>query len=147
MDLTKFDILLIEDDEDDTDEIVMDKMFDLIVSLSDENLSDEQADKISEIIDMVDPDDVPDEILDMVDDEAVSEVFKKRVKRDLKAARQRRREYRSKRSKMRLKAKRYRRSASGKMTLRKAKRYKKFGKTSTMKRQRKFVGPSLSRLK
>ena len=145
MDLAKIDRLLIEDDID-IDEEVMDKMFDLIVSLSDENLSDEQADKVSEIIDMVDPDD---EIIDMVDpdDEEVSEVFKKRVKRDLPAARKRRRSYRAKRSKMRLKAKRYRRSASGKMTLRKAKRYKKFGKTSTMKRQRKFVGPKLSRLK
>ena len=146
MDLAKIDRLLIEDDID-VDEEVMDKMFDLIVSLTDENLSDEQADKISEIIDMVDPDDVPDEIIDMVDDDEMSEVFKKRVKRDLPAARKRRREYRTKRSKMRLKAKRYRRSASGKMTLRKAKRYKKFGKTSTMKRQRKFVGPKLSRLK
>lgn len=136
MDLAKIDRLLIEDDID-IDEEVMDKMFDLIVSLSDENLSDEQADKVSEIIDMVDPD----------DEDEVSEVFKKRVKRDLPAARKRRREYRTKRSKMRLKAKRYRRSASGKMTLRKAKRYKKFGKTSTMKRQRKFVGPKLSRLK
>ena len=137
MDLAKIERFLIEDDID-VDEEVMDKMFDLIVSLSDENLSDEQADKISEIIDMVDPDE---------EDDEVSEVFKKRVKRDLGAARKRRREYRGKRSKMRLKAKRYRRSASGKMTLRKAKRYKKFGKTSTMKRQRKFVGPSLSRLK
>lgn len=136
MDLAKIDRLLIEDDID-IDEEVMDKMFDLIVSLSDENLSDEQADKVSEIIDMVDPD----------DEDEISEVFKKRVKRDLPAARKRRREYRTKRSKMRLKAKRYRRSASGKMTLRKAKRYKKFGKTSTMKRQRKFVGPKLSRLK
>jgi len=48
---------------------------------------------------------------------------------------------------MRLKAKRYRRSASGKQTLRKAKRFKKFGKTSTGARQRTFVGPKLSRLK
>ena len=136
MNLEKLDKFLIEDDVEDQDEELMDKMLDVILSLSDETISDEQADKISEIVDMLDP-----------DEEEVSEVFKKRVRRDLGAARQRRREYRQKRSKMRLKAKRYRRSAQGKMTLRKAKRYRKFGKTSTMKRQRKFVGPKLTKLK
>ena len=135
MDLEKLDKFLVEDDFEDQDEQIMEKMLDLIMSLNDESISDEQAEKISEIIDLLDPDD------------EVSEIFKKRVRRDLGAARKRRREYRSKRSKMRLKAKRYRRSAAGKMTLRKAKRYRKFGKTSTMKRQRKFVGPKLTKLK
>ena len=136
MDLGKFDSFLLEDEEIDIDEELMDKMLDLIMGLNDDSLSDEQADQISEIIDMIDP-----------DDEEVSEVYKKRVKRDLGAARTRRRAYRQKRSKMKLKARRYRRSASGKVTLRKAKRFKKHGRTSTGRRQRKFVGPKLSKIK
>lgn len=138
MDLEKLDKFILEDDFDSEDDILMDKMLDFITGIDAENLTEDQAEQVLEIIDLIDDDE---------DEDEVSEVFKKRVKRDLKAARKRRREYRTKRSKMRLKAKRYRRSAAGKMTLRKAKRYKKFGKTSTMKRQRKFVGPKLSRLK
>jgi len=138
MDLTKIDKFLIDEDEDGPDDELMDKMLELIVSLNDEDVTVEQAERISEIIDMIDPDD---------EDEEIDEVFKRRVKRDLTAARKRRREYRTKRSKMRLKAKRYRRSASGKQTLRKAKRFGKFGKTSTGARQRTFVGPKLTRLK
>ena len=141
MDLTKIDKFLVDEDEDGPDEELMDKMLNLIVSLNDEDITDEQANQIAEIINMIDPKDEDE------DEDEMSEVFKKRVKRDLTAARKRRREYRTKRSKMRLKAKRYRRSASGKQTLRKAKRFGKFGKTSKGTRQRTFVGPSLSRLK
>jgi len=143
MDLTKIDKFLIDEDEDGPDDDLTEKMFDFILSLNDENLTAGQADQIGEIIDMIDPDDDDEEI----DEDEMSEVFKRRVKRDLPAARQRRREYRTKRAKMRLKAKRYRRSAAGKMTLRKAKRFGKFGKTSKGARKRTFVGPKLSRLK
>jgi hypothetical protein len=116
----------------ENDDIIIEKMVDFIETLDPDQLSEDQADIIYDIIDMLAPDE---------EDEEVSEVFKKRQRRDISARRQRRREYRKKRAKVKLKARKYRRSAQGRKTLRRAKRFKKIGRTSTMKRQRKFIGP------
>ncbi len=114
------------------DDELMEKMFDFITSLDVEQISEDQADEIIEILELLDPEDI-------------SEVFKKRTRRDLGAARKRRREFRRKRAQIKIKARKYRRSAGGKKTLRKAKRMGKRGRTSTGRRQRKFVGPKLSK--
>jgi len=108
--------------EEDYDDLIMEEMFDLIDSLEDNQISDEQAGQIEDIID---------------------EVFKLRVRRNLSKQRISRRKYRMKRTRIKMKAKRYRRSAKGKIRARKAKRLGKVGKTSTGKRQRKYIGPKL----
>ena len=128
--------------ENDTDDLtleeqddLMDLMLDLIFDLDEEQITNDQAKIINEIVD----------ILDGGDEYGLDEVFKIRKRRDLGLKRKRRREYRRKKSSKKLRAKRYRRSAKGKLTLRKAKRKGKFGRTSTGKRQRKFIGPDLKR--
>jgi hypothetical protein len=127
--------------DEDTDDLsleeqddLMDLMLDLIFDLDEDQITDNQAGIINEIVDILDD-----------DDEELDEVFKIRKRRDLGQKRKRRREYRRKKSSKKLRAKRYRRSAKGKITLRKAKRKGKFGRTSTGKRQRKFIGPDLKR--
>lgn len=112
--------------EEDYDDLIIEEMFDLIDSLEDNQISDEQAGQIEDIID---------------------EVFKLRVRRNLSQQRKNRRTYRRKRTRIKLKGKRYRRSAKGKMRMRRAKRMGKTGRTSTGKRQRKYVGPKLQRMK
>jgi hypothetical protein len=126
-----------EDLSPDDQEDLMDKMLDLIFDLDEKQITDKQAAIITDIVDILD---------DGEDDEKdLDEFCKKRQRRDLGQARQRRREYRRKKASRKLRARKYRRSAKGKMTLRKAKRKGKFGRTSTGKRQRKFIGPKLSK--
>jgi hypothetical protein len=127
--LDKLSKILEEEDYED-DDVLIEKMFDLIESLDPDQLSEDQADILADIFDMLAP-----------EEEETNEVFKKRQRRDISARRQRRREYRKRRAQIKIKAKKYRRSAKGRKTLRKAKRYAKIGRTSTMKRQRKFIGP------
>lgn len=117
-------------------EDLMDLMLDLIFDLDEKQITDSQADIITEIVDILDDDE---------DNDSVDEVFKIRKRRDLNLKRTRRRQYRRKKSSRKLRAKRYRRSAKGKLTMRKAKRKGKFGRTSTGKRQRKFIGPDLKK--
>lgn len=120
-----------DDKEDyDEDDVLIEKMYDLIETLDPDQLSENQSDLLYDIFDMLAP-----------EDEETNEVFKKRQRRDIAKRRTRRREYRRRRAQVKIKAKKYRRSAKGRKTLRKAKRYKKIGRTSTMKRQRKFIGP------
>ena len=133
--IDKLDKAISGDLDEEMDGELLIKMFDFITSLDEDQISEDQADLIAEILDMVDP------------DEEISEVYKRRVRRDLQTARQRRRDYRRHRSQLKIKARKYRRSAKGKQTLRKAKRYAKIGRTSTKRRQRKFVGPQLSKFK
>ena len=118
--LDKLEKLLAEQEADDEfedapefdDGEVMEKMLNLILSLDDVQLTDEQANKVLDILNTIDPDEV-------------SEVFKRRQRRDLAAARQRRRKRRTKRTKLKLKARRYRRSAAGKKTMRRTLKYQK----------------------
>ena len=110
---------------------MIDKIFDFISSLDPDKITEEQADDIVNILDMIDP--------------PINEGFyKKRVRRDLQAARKRRREHRRHRATKRLKVRRFRRSARGKRLLRKTKRMAKRGRTSTGKRRRIFIGPKLT---
>lgn len=118
----------IEDYEDD--DIILDKVFDLIEILDPEQLTEKQADILYEIFELLAP-----------EDEKTNEVYKKRQRRDIGARRKRRREYRRRRAQVKIRARKYRRSATGRKTLRKAKRFGKFGRTSTGRRQRKFIGP------
>ncbi len=113
------------------DKDIIDKMLDIIIELDSENLTEQQCASIAAIVDMLDPPNI---------NEAY---FKKRVRRDLVKARARRREHKRKRAQKRIKMRRYRRSAKGKHTLRKAKRLGRYGRTSTGKRKRVFVGPKL----
>ena len=108
--------------DENGDDAIIEKMWDLIDSLDDNQLSEEQIVEIEDII---------------------NEVFKVRVRRNLSKQRASRREYRKKRTRVKMKAKRYRRSAKGRMRAKRAKRMARTGKTSTGKRMRKFVGPKL----
>ncbi len=108
---------------EDTD--IMDEMLDFILDLDAEQITEGQAVDIVSIID------------------TIEEIFKKRVRKDLGVARTRRREHRRVRAKKRIKTRKYRRSAKGKHTLRKAKRMGKFGRTSKGNRKRIFIGPKL----
>jgi hypothetical protein len=109
-------------EEEDYDDLIIEQMWDFIDSLDDNQISDEQAGQIEDILD---------------------EVFKLRVRRNLSNQRKNRREYRRKRARVKMKGRRYRRSARGKMRAKRAKRMARTGKTSTGKRMRKFVGPKL----
>jgi len=136
--------------EDNYDEELFDKMLDLIFSLDETQVTEEQADIILEIVELLDDgsdDDIDDDIEydEEYDGSEVDEVFKIRKRRDLTVKRKRRRAYRRKKATRKLKARKYRRSARGKMTMRKAKRKAKVGRTSTNKRQRKFIGPDLGK--
>ncbi len=105
--LNKLDRIIIDQEPDEDfvidDSVIIEKMIELITSIDPDYISDEQANEIIEILDLMD-----------LDHEDVSEVFKKRVKRDLAKARSGRRERRQQKTKLRLKGKRYRRSAAGK---------------------------------
>ena len=129
--MTDLDEPVSEDDAFDTEDI-LDEFFTLLDSLDPDSVTEDQAGHIANIIDMLDPEEAEGEI---------AEAFKKRTRRDLAAARTGRRERRKKKTKLRLKARTYRRSAAGKITMKRAKRMGKFGRTATGKRQRKFVGP------
>jgi hypothetical protein len=124
----------------EVEEDIIDRIFDFIISLEPNQVTEEQADSILEIINIIDPDEDEE-----IDPEEIEEAFKRRVRRNIKAARKRRRVYRRQRARRRMKARRYRRSAKGKRTARKAKRFKRLGRTSTGKRMRKFIGPKLPR--
>ena len=107
--------------ENRDDDIIL-EMWDFLETLEDNQLSESQLFSIEDII---------------------NEVFKIRVRRNLSQQRKNRRKYRSKRSKVKMKARRYRRSAKGKTRAKRAKRMNKTGRTSTGRRQRKFVGARL----
>jgi hypothetical protein len=112
------------------DKDIMDEMLDFIFDLDPEQITEEQAVEIIKITD------------------TIEELFKKRVKKDLGAARKRRREYRRAPAPKRRKARKYRRSAKGKLTKRKSIRAGKYGRTGTTKQRiRKFIGPKLPKMK
>ena len=137
------DLPNIEDLEDDVydDPELLDLMFDFISSIDPEVLTDEQAEKLTEILEIIQAyDDEDDEdIFNGIDDEVTEALAAKRKKINRTLRMQRKRLYRMKKAKLKLKAKIYRKSSKGKRTLRKAKRLGKLGKTSTGKRKTKFI--------
>ncbi len=113
---------------------ILEKMYDLIISLDPDKLSDENADNLVGIID-----DLADRPAEEDEEEMEEAIAAKRVRISPAAKRKRKKEYRKKRAKIRVKAKRYRKTAGYKKYQRKSKRLKKAGKTSTGKRIRKFI--------
>jgi hypothetical protein len=114
------------------DDVIIERACDLIESLDPDNLSEDQLDIISEMLDLL-----------AEEDDEFNEAFVMRKRRDIAAMRKRRREYRRKRALTKLKMRKYRRSAKGRKTLRKAKRFAKVGRTSTMKRRKRWIGPKI----
>jgi hypothetical protein len=112
----------LEDDE------LLEKMYDLITSLDPNKLSELQAEELVGIIDDIAGDD---------EDEELEEV--KRVRISPAAKRERKKQYKKNRNKLKIKAKRYRKTAGYKKYKKKTKRMSRSGKTSTGKLVRKFI--------
>ena len=112
----------LEDDE------LLEKMYDFITTLDPNNLSDLQAEELVGIIDDISVQD---------DEEDIDEI--KRVRISPAAKRERKKQYKKNRQKIKIKAKRYRKTASYKRYKRKTKRMSRSGKTSTGKLVRKFI--------
>lgn len=127
----KIDNFLNEDEEvfegDDffDDSEVMDKMFEFITNL--EDLPEDKAVQVLEIINDIAPEEV---------DEGMAA---KRVKIKPADKRKRKREYRKKKAQLKMKARRFRRTAKFKKYSRMKKRKAKSGKTASGKRIRKFI--------
>lgn len=120
------------------EEDIFDRMFEFIISLDPEQLTEEQASEVMDIvedIELIYEDINEDEEYDDVLDEATP----KRVRINRAARRKRKMLYRKKKAKLRRMAKRYRKSARGRMMAKKAKRMKRRGKTATGRRIRRFV--------
>jgi len=118
----------------DFDEDIIDQMLEFFMSLEPDQVSDEQATSIMEILDYWDDEEESDE------EKELSELVRRKVRIDPAERRKRRREYRRTKFKKRRKLKKYRRSARGKLMARKSKRMAKRGRTATGKRQRTFIG-------
>ena len=117
------------------EEAMFDRMFEFIVSLDPEQLSEGQAADVMDIIEDIELeyDNGMDE-----EDEELDEAAPRRVKRNKQLRRVRSRAYRKVKSKRKMAAKRYRKSGKGKMMAKKSKRMKKQGKTASGKKIRKF---------
>lgn len=116
-----------EDINEIDDDLLINKAIDIIMDLDVDSLSEEQAEEVMSILDLLDN-----------EEEEISEFTAKKVRIDPKKKRERKKAYRQQKSKLKRKAKKFRKSAKGKQLARKAKRMKKTGKTSTGKRIRKF---------
>ena len=128
---TKLDNYLNDTDDDDffpeEDIVMMEKMIDFLMELDTENLTEEQIEEVSDII-------------DQIADNNIDEVFSsKKVKIKPQDKRRRKREYRKKRSQFKLKAKKFRRTTKFKRWKRMKDRKKTQGKTARGKRIRKFL--------
>jgi hypothetical protein len=127
----KIDNFLNEDEEifdgDDffDDSEVMDKMFEFITNL--EDLPEEKAIQVLEIINHIAPEEI---------EEGMAA---KRVKIKPADKRKRKREYRKKKAQLKMKARRFRRTAKFKKYSRMKKRKARSGKTASGKRIRKFI--------
>lgn len=111
----------------DEDTEMMDRMIEFIMNLDTENLSEDQIDEITDIIDYLADDDM---------EEAFSA---KKVKIRPADKRKRRMEYRRKRAQIKMKAKKFRRTTKYKRWTRMKKRKATSGKTARGKRIRKFL--------
>jgi len=123
------------------DDQIFDRMFEFIISLDPEQLSEGQAETIMNIIEDVEME------FDGVDEDGIEEVDEdeddldeapKRVKRNRSAARKRAKSYRRNKSTRKRAAKKYRKSSRGKQMAKKSKRMAKRGKTASGKRKRTF---------
>jgi hypothetical protein len=108
------------------DDALLEKMYNFITSLDPDKLTDMEAGELVDIIDML-----------ADEDEEVDEVQRVRISPAEK--RKRSKAYKKNKSKIKIAAKRYRRTASYKKYKKKSKRMSRTGKTSTGKRVRKFI--------
>lgn len=123
----------------DEDTELMGRMLDFIMNLDSENLTEDQIEEVTDIIDNIADDDI-NEIFDEDEDEDVDEAFSaKKVKIKPSDKRKRRMEYRRNRAAIKLRAKKFRRTTKYKQWKRKKIRKARSGKTATGKRIRKFL--------
>jgi len=111
----------------DDDAVLLDKMVEFIINLNSENLTEEQIDELTDIID------------EIADDELEEAFSAKKVKIKASDKRARRMEYRKHRAAIKLKAKKFRRTTKYKQWNRMKKRKMSSGKTARGKRIRKFL--------
>lgn len=109
------------------DDELLEKMYNFITSLDSNKLSDMEAEELVGIIDE----------LAGEDEDELDEI--QRVRMSPADKRKRSKAYKKNKSRIKIKAKRYRRTASYKKYKKKSKRMSKTGKTSTGKRVRKFI--------
>jgi len=129
-------------DPDDLDRDIFDdidlfeNMLDFVLELDVESLNDDQVAQLESVVSQIEKyvDDADDSSDDL--DEAVPA---RRVRRDLKKKREGARARRRKKIQLKLKARKFRKSAKGKQLAKRQKRMSKLGKTSTGKRKRKFI--------
>ena len=140
------------DISEEAEELIMDKALDLIMSLDAETVSEDQAEEVMSIIDLLEAgltkkqEKLPDALKKAIkkkkgvkddddddDDDAVDEIKKVRI--DPSARRKRKQEYKKNKSKKKKEAKKYRKSAKGKQMAKKAKRMSKSGKTASGKKK------------
>lgn len=121
----------------DEDTELMSRMFDFIMNLDSTNLTEDQLEEVTDIVDDVADEDI-NEIFDEEDDvdEAISA---KKVKIKPSDKRKRRLAYRRNRAAIKLKAKKFRRTTKYKQWKRMKKRKATSGKTARGKRIRKFL--------
>ena len=112
---------------------MFDKMYDFIVSLEPDQLTEEQANDVMGIIEEIEI-----EYEGVDEDEDDLDEAPKRVKRNRSAARKRAKAYRRNKSPRKRAAKKYRKSSRGKQMAKKSKRMSKRGKTATGKRIRQY---------
>ena len=116
------------------------RLFEFAVAIDPDQLSEDQATMLHDIIEDIDlkMEDIneEDEDFDCYDDEEemVGEAARK-VRVNKMARRQRQRSYRKNKAKIKMKAKRYRKSSAGKKLAKKAKIMNKRGRTATGKRR------------
>lgn len=120
----------------DEDTAMMDRMMEFIMELNIDNLSEDQVDEITEIIDEIADSKLDGEVFDNEFDEAVSA---RKVKIKPSDKRKRRMAYRRNRAGLKLKAKKFRRTTKFKQYKRQRDRKKSQGKTARGKRIRKFM--------
>jgi len=114
---------------------IMERMMEFIMNINSDNLSEDQVDELTEIIDYI----ADGSIDSMFEDDMDEEFSAKKVKIKASDKRKRRMEYRRNRAALKLKAKKFRRTTAYKQWARKKKRKASQGKTATGKRIRQFL--------
>ncbi len=123
----------IDDFIPDEDTEMMDKMLEFIMNLDTENLTEDQVDEVTAIIDQLADSKVS------FDDDVDEAISARKVKIKPQEKRKRRMKYRRNRALLKLKAKKFRKTTKFKRFKRKQKLKARQGKTSTGKRIRKFL--------
>ena len=123
------------------EEEMFDRMFEFIISLDPDQLTEDQASEVMNIIEEIDLEyediDEDEEFND--EDENILDEAPRRVRRNKSLRRKRSRAYKKQRSKRKRQVKLYRKSARGRMMAKKAKRMAKRGRTATGRRKRRYV--------